>query len=110
MTLRLITIAPVFLLLIAAEPARAEDASHVVEFRFESGELAAPGGAERVYRRLSREARNACTTGSRKSLREIASERACYDSLVAEFVEKIGDARLSAVHAEENGDRRLARS
>jgi len=99
--MRLVTIAPFFLLVLAAEPANA-GASHLVEFRFERGELTAPGGAERVYRRLSREAAGACVTAGRKSLREAALERACAEKLVAELVGKIGDAGLAGVHAEED--------
>lgn len=108
MTSRMITIVPFFLLMAAGEPAKAGAASHLVEFRFEMGELASPGGAERVYRRLSREAQSACVTSGRKSLREAAIERACADGLVAELIGKIGDAGLAAVHAEELGDRPAA--
>jgi UrcA family protein len=108
MTLRLITIVPLFVLLAGAEPASAAEGSYPVAFRYEAGELAAPGGAERVYRRLSREAFGACTTSGRKSLREAAVARECYARLVAELVEKIGDAGFSAIHAEANGERRIA--
>lgn len=103
MTLRLITIVPFFLLMAAGEPAKAAAASHLVEFRFGKGELASPGGAERVYRRLSREAESACSTSGRRSLREAAKERACADSLVAELIGKIGDAGLAGAHADKEG-------
>lgn len=86
----------------APSPASAEE-DHVVQFRFDADELAAPRGAERVFRRLDRAAKSACTNASRKTLRDAALERECTESLVAEFVEKIGDERLNALHAEASG-------
>jgi UrcA family protein len=106
MSMRLIassTIAIGFLAAAAAPQSASAEETHIVEFRFQADELQAPRGAERVYRSLDRKAKSACFTSGRKSLREATLERECYENLVAEFVEKIDDSRLSALHAEENG-------
>ncbi|MEQ1931037.1 MAG: UrcA family protein [Parvularculaceae bacterium] len=106
MSLRLVTASSILIAFaaaaVASAPANAGEAG-LVEFRFHADELEAPRGPDRVFRKLDRAARGACVTSGRKTLRDAAVERECHASLVAEFIDKIDDSRLSALHAEASG-------
>ena len=103
MSLRLCAATSIFICFaaVAGAPASADAReSKTAAFRYQVDEFDAPHGIERVLRRLHRAAESACVSNGRKTLREAALERACHERLAAEFVDRIGDSRLSALHAQ----------
>ena len=95
----------VLLTLAAAAPAHAES----VVMHYSAKELAAPGGAEALYKRIEARARSACADATPAGAWARRAAAACEDDLVADLVEKIGDGRLAALHVRKSDRRYVAR-
>lgn len=68
-------------------------------FALDSAELQSAGGAASVYERLRAVAVDYCQVESRRSLKAFRREEACIADISGQFVERIGDSRLTALHA-----------
>ncbi len=94
MFLRLLTIA-------AFASAAAGPAFAGAAFRYSPAELHSDSGRSAVYERLRATADAFCTIESRRSLKAFRREKACVTEISGIFVDKIGDADLSALHIAE---------
>jgi UrcA family protein len=93
--------------LIIAAPATANDRA---EFSFKSYELDTAGGAQDLYKRLLKRARQICTPPGPRSLSERGSNAQCTQLLADEFVANINHQRINRIHNSEglmrNAERR----
>jgi len=55
-------------------------------------------GITRVYEALARRAKNACTTRGAKPIANRIAEKACTENLLIDFVQDVGNDRLTAYH------------
>jgi UrcA family protein len=99
------TAAPLLLLSIAAAaPAQAGD----FKFQFARSELETPAGVEALYDRIEERAERACVNRDRTAIWQAGVEEKCVETVIAEIVEKIDDARLAAVHETAQGASKYA--
>lgn len=82
-------------LLASATSANAATAS----FHYSPAELVREDGARTVHERLVKTATDFCMIESRRSLKAFRREKACISEIADTFVERIDDARLTALHA-----------
>ena len=80
-------------------PASAEK----VHFDYGAHELRTAGGAQALYKRLRREARQACEDRIPMPIAQKTSQRSCTAALTSEWVAEINDARVSRIHARAGG-------
>ena len=59
-------------------------------------------GVAKIYKSLSRRAENACKTTGNKSLDARRTEKTCTENLLIDFVQDVGDDRLTSYHQKMN--------
>ncbi len=94
--------------IVLAAPAAAYPLSDRAQFHYNTGELATAKSTAKLYKRLESRAHAACFDASRHSLSVVALKKRCEAQLKAEWVAKIGDNRLSNIHAAATGASRYA--
>lgn len=55
-------------------------------------------GIAKIYKSLERRAESACETPGTKSVNSRQAEEACTENLLIDFVQDVGDARLTGYH------------
>lgn len=71
-----------------------------VKFHYNSQELSTAVGVAHLYERISAVAKDTCASNEPKSLWREAADEQCASDLVNDIVLEIGDADLSALHAQ----------
>ncbi len=83
----------------ASAPAYANTrVSDTVTTRIDSYLLNSDNGARRIYKKLSKRAKNACKTSGHQTLHDRRVNDACADGLLNDFVVDLNDARVTAYH------------
>lgn len=104
MMLKFVPAALASVLLLAA-PAEASP----VRSHYAAGELASSSGLESLYARLNQRVDAVCATNGVRGLWLRRAKTRCTEALLADFVEKIGDSGLHALHAQASDAPLLAR-
>ena len=71
-----------------------------VRFHYNTHELDSSASVEQLYQRISAVAKSACASNDPKALWMQPAEDQCASDLVNDIVLEIGDADLSALHAQ----------
>lgn len=83
----------------ASVPAQANIVSaDTVTTRIDGYLLNSENGAQRVYKKLSKRAQNACTSSGHQTLHDRRINDACAAGLLNDFVVDLNDARVTAYH------------
>jgi len=88
-------------ILIAAGPAAAGD----VKFSYSKDDLASSARISSLFIRIEAEATRSCDLYQNSGLLGVAFQRACAEELIAEYVAKIDNPRLTALSEERRAGR-----
>ncbi|HZO22044.1 MAG TPA: UrcA family protein [Steroidobacteraceae bacterium] len=72
--------------------------TETVEVRYTRAALDAPGGAERLYRRIQAAARQACGDSDPRDIVRYFMFKGCYQNALDAAVEKVNASTLTALH------------
>lgn len=86
---------------LAGAPAFAGD----VDFAYSASEMRNSAAISDLYERIEEKAWRACAVYENSGLLGIAYQRACAADLMADFVDGIDNAKLTALHEERHGAR-----